>query len=216
MNAQIKTRNMIDIQKALSQYFLIFGPPKILVCDHEASFTSIQFKSFLSELSIQLEFASSSESNGQIEKTHCTIIEMYNTNKHKFCELDSPEIMAVVVALYNDTVHSATLYKPKEIIFNQRNVLNPSSVFQAAQNIFLKVKNNLNKAKEKMLKYSKGKEDPPAVKIDDNVYIKQGTRKKLDPRFRESKCLKFNNRTITINRNVKRNKNKLRRLRIAK
>lgn len=203
---EIKTRNIVDIQKALSQYFLSFCTPKTIVCDHEASFTSLQLKSFLSDLNIKLEFASSSESNGQIEKTHCTIIEMYNTNKHKFTELESTEVMAIIVALYNDTVHSATSYKPKEIVFNQRNVQDPNIVAQAAQNIFTKAQHNLAKAQTNMVNQHKGKEQPPEVKTDENVYIKKGTRKKLDPRYRESKCLKVNDRTVTINRNVKRNK----------
>lgn len=210
---EIPTRNVIDIQNALSQYFLHFGTPKILICDHEASFTSIQLKSFLSELGIQIEFASSSESNGQIEKTHSTIIEMFNTNKHKFPELNSPEIIALVVALYNETVHSATSYKPNEIIFNHRNVINPPDVAEAAQNIFLKVQNHLDKAKTNMTRYNHIKEDPPEIQTNDDIFIKKATRKKIDPRFTTSKCLGSNRRTITIKRNVKRNKNKIKRLR---
>lgn len=213
---EIPTRNVIDIQNALSQYFLHFGTPKMLVCDHEASFTSIQLKSFLSELGIRLEFASSSESNGQIEKTHSTIIEMFNTNKHKFPELNSPEIIALVIALYNETVHSATSFKPNEIIFNQRNIVHPCDVSQAAQNIFLKVKNHLEKSKTNMTKYNDSKESPPEIKANDDVFIKKATRKKVDPRFTVSKCLANNDKTITIKRNVKRNKNKLKRLKNTK
>lgn len=213
---EIPTRNVIDIQNALSQYFLHFGTPKILICDHEASFTSIQLKSFLCELGIELKFASSSESNGQIEKTHSTVIEMFNTNKHKFTELNSPEIIALVVALYNETVHSATSFKPNEIIFNQRNIVQPGDVAQAAQNIFVKVRNCLDKTKTNMTKYNDIKEHPPEIRVNDNVYIKKATRKKIDPRFTESKCLANNDQTIMIKRNVKRNKNKVKRLRNKK
>lgn len=69
---KIETRNTIDIQNALNQYFSNFAIPRSIVCDHEAAFTSIQMADYLANLGTQMDFASSSESNGQIEKTHCT------------------------------------------------------------------------------------------------------------------------------------------------
>lgn len=210
---KIETRNTIDIQNALTTYFANFGTPRTIVCDHEASFTSIQLKGFLADLGIQMEFSSSSESNGQIEKTHSTVIELFNTNKHKHTELSSPEIMNIITALYNETVHSSTTFTPNEIVFNQRNSANPEHISEAAQKLFDRVIVHLNKTKHNMQKYNHNKEDPPTVEVDGDVFIKKATRKKLDPRFTITKCKENNHKTIKIPNNVKRNKNKIKRLR---
>lgn len=156
----IATRNTLDIQNALTTYFAIFRTPETIVCDHEASFTSIQSKGFLSNLGVQLEFASSLESNGQIEKTHSTIIELFNTNKHKYPELHSPEMLNIICSIYNETIHSATWFSRNEIVFNQRNVVNPTEIAEASQKIFDNAIVHLNKAKNNMEKYKTVKNIP--------------------------------------------------------
>lgn len=211
---EIKSRNMTDIRNALSQYFRTFRPPRKIICDHEAAFTSIQFQDFLANFGTVIEFASSSESNGQIEKTHSTIIEIYNTNKHKFINNSSPEIVQIANSMYNDTVHSVTTYTPNEIIFNPGYTINPPEIADNADKIFKNVKKNLQLAANRMKKNNDKKEIAPAVNEGHDVYIKKNTRKKLDPRFSKSKCLVNNEKTIQIGpRNVKRNKNKIKRIR---
>lgn len=210
---EIPSRNLTDIKNALSQYIRIFGAPKKIVCDHEAAFTSLQLKAFLANLGTEIEFASSSESNGQVEKTHSTVIELFNTNKHKFNETKSSEIVAVVTALYNDSVHSATSFTPNEIVFNKRNNVNPEIIAEDAQILYQKVSNHLTKSANNMTKYNNKKEDPPNITENENIHIRKITRKKLDPRFTETKCLKNNERSVGIKRDVKRNKNKLKRIR---
>lgn len=209
---KIETRNTFDIQNALSQYFSNFAIPRTIVCDHEAAFTSIQMAEYLANLGTQMEFASSSESNGQIEKTHSTLIEMFNTNKHKFPNNSSEQILGIVIALYNNTVHSATGFTPNEIIFNRLDAANLAEIDNNAHRIFTKVVENLKKAQKKMERYNNEKEDPPEIKEGQTIFIKRGTRKKLDPRFNTSKCLENNERTVRIPRNTKRNKNKIKRL----
>lgn len=210
---EILSRNVTDIQKALTQYFGNFKTPKTIICDHEASFTSIQLQTFLANLGTKIEFASSSESNGQIEKTHSTIIELFNTNKHKFPDLSSPEIIGIITCLYNESIHSATSFTPNEIIFNQQNLINPSEISVNANKVFTKVQEKLSEAKNRMKKYNNSKEDPPTIEVGDDVYVRKTTRKKLDPRFSKSKCSQNNERTVKIGpRNVKRNKNKLKRI----
>lgn len=210
---EIPSRNVTDIQNALTHYFGTFRAPKIIVCDHEASFTSIQLQAFLASFETKIEFASSSESNGQIEKTHSTIIELFNTNKQKFPDLSSPEIIRAVTSLYNESIHSATSFTPNEVIFNQQNLIDPNDISEATRKVFDEVKQNLSKAKKRMKKYNNTKEEPPVIKEGDDVYVKKITRKKLDPRFTKSKCTQNSRRTVKIGqKNVKRNKNKIKRL----
>lgn len=209
---EIKSRNMVDIRNALSQYFRTFRPPRKIICDHEASFTSIQMQEFLARFGTIIEFAASSESNGQIEKTHSTIIELFNTNKHKFNDNSSPEIIQIVTSLYNDTVHSATLFTPNEIIFNP-GYTSPAEISQNAEKIFHTVGNQLKKSAEKMKKYNHTKEDPPFIAEGQIIYLKKNTRKKLDPRYSNAKCKENKEKTIKIGkRNVKRSKNKIKRI----
>lgn len=210
---KIETRNTIDIQNALNQYFSNFAIPRSIVCDHEAAFTSIQMADYLANLGTQMDFASSSESNGQIEKTHCTLIELYNTNKHKFPNMSSEQIMGIIVALYNNTVHSATGFTPNEIIFNRTDAISPAEIDNNANRIFRKVTENLQKAQQKMERYNDEKEDPPVIEEGQTIFVKRGTRKKLDPRFNTTKCLENKEKTIKIPRNTKRNKNKIKRIR---
>lgn len=210
---KIATRNATDIQSAMAQYFSNFGIPQRIICDHESSFTSIQIRGFLSELGVSLEFASSSESNGQIEKTHSTIIEIFNTNKHKFPDLRSEDIITTSTALYNDTVHSSTSFTPNEVVFNHRNVTDRNEISEAATKIFDEVMVNLETARRNMEKNNHTKEDAPTITPGQDVLIKKVTRKKLDPRFTSTKCVENNRKTIKIPRNVKRNKNKLKRIR---
>ena len=125
----IETKNLIDVKSALAKYFGSFGTPMQIVTDHETKFRSVQLKNFLSSLGVSLTYASSSESNGQFEKMHSTIIEIYNTKKHKFLDMNTIDIIAISISLYNATVHTATGYTPNEILFNQLNHTNPIVVF---------------------------------------------------------------------------------------
>lgn len=129
----IETKNLTDVKSALTKFFTSFGTPLQIVTDHETTFRSIQLKNFLSNLGVSLEYASSSESNGQVEKTHSTIIEIYNTNKHKFLDLNTTDLIAISISLYNATVHSATGYTPNEILFNQLNATNPIAIHDQAK-----------------------------------------------------------------------------------
>ena len=92
---------------------------KILITDHETTFKSIDFQEFVQSFGTQIGFASSSESNGQIECAHSTIIEIFNTNKHKYPNCATKMIIRACTPLYNWTIHSTTSFAPNEIIFNQ-------------------------------------------------------------------------------------------------
>lgn len=110
-------------------------------------------------------------------------------------------------------MHSSTSFTPNEIVFNQRNIVNPNQIAEEAKDVYAKVLNQLKKSATTMTKNNSMKEDPPTFIENTDIQIKKNTRKKLDPRFSEAKCLKDNKYSVVINRNVKRNKNKLKRTR---
>lgn len=204
----IKTKNLIHLQKALGKYISTFGVPKAIITDHETTFLSIQLRSFLDKLGTQLMYAASSESNGQIERTHSTIIEIINTNKHKFKGMGTKSKIKLLVALYNDTVHSATKFTPNEITFNQNNIANPEEVLKNAQALFLKTKENILRSQQKLMKDNDNREDPPHLEEGQEVFVIPNIRTKTQPRANNTTV----NETFKNKRNIKRHKNKIKRL----
>lgn len=208
----METKNITDVTCALNKYFSLFGIPNSIVCDHETTFQSVQMREFLNNLHIQLEYASSSESNGQIEKTHATVIEIYNTNKSKLPNHTTPTAIELTVALYNNSVHSATGFTPNEVIFNQNNLTNPAEIQAKAHEIFQTVHDHLQKASTRMEKYNSDKEEPPDLTEGQTVFLKPNIRTKSQPRGIETKIQNVALKTFHTRRNIKRNHSKIKRL----
>lgn len=208
----LKSKNLTHVQKALGKYFSSFGVPKEIITDHETTFQSIQFRNFLSQLGSQIRYAASSESNGQIERAHSTIIEIFNTNKNKFRGMGTKSIVKVSVALYNNSVHSSTQYTPNEILFNQNNIVNPEQIIKDAQQLFLKAKMNMDKAQKQMLNRNINKENPPIIEEGKEVFVIPNIRTKTQPRANKTNANEVNDKTFRNNNNIKRHKNKIKRL----
>lgn len=208
----IKSKNLPHIQNALSKYFTSFGAPKTIITDHETTFRSTQLRTFLGTFGTVLEFASSSESNGQVERTHSTIVEIFNSNKYKFPGMQTKSIVKLAVSLYNDSVHSSTKFKPNEIIFNQNNIQNPIDVIAQAQKIFLETKNNILKAQTRQIKNNNAKEDPPILNEGQEVFVKQMTRRKTQARAIKTNVNNVQEKTFKNRKGTKRHKNKINRL----
>lgn len=208
----IDTKNLIDVKNALSRYFGNFGTPLQIVTDHETTFRSIQLKNFLSNLGTALTYASSSESNGQVEKTHSTIIEIYNTNKNKFQDLNTRELIQISISLYNSSIHTGTGFTPNEIIFNQTDQIDPQDISREAEVIFSKARNNIEKSRQIQEKYNFRKENPPVLEEGQEVFIRPNIRKKLDLRAVPTKASNIQEKTFNNVRNIKRHKNKIKRI----
>lgn len=208
----MKTKNLTDVQKALTKYFASFGIPKLIVTDHETTFQSIQFRNFITQAGSCLAYAASSESNGQIERVHSTIIETFNSNKHKFNNVNTKSMIKIAVALYNNSVHSSTSFTPNEIIFNNNNNSNPIDIVRNAEKIFREARINMQKSQDKQRKHNSIKEDPPEIEENQEVFVIPNIRKKLDPRAKETIAQNVTERTFQNTKNIKRHKNKIKRL----
>lgn len=211
----MQTKNLVDVKNALAQYIGTYGAPRLIITDHETTFRSLELKRFLDSLNVEIHYASCSESNGQVEKTHSTIIEIVNTNKYKFPNLETSALVQLAISLYNTSIHSATKFAPNEIIFNNNNIINPNQINENSQEIITQVKANIEKAKFRQAKQNKTKEKPPHLNENQDVYIIPNIRKKLDPRAKLTKAQHVTDRTFKNNRNIKRHKNKIKRLRKA-
>lgn len=208
---QMETKNLAHVKNAIAQYVSSFGVPREIVTDHETIFRSIQLKNFLDSVGTALNYASCSESNGQVEKTHSTIIEIINTNKHKFPHLETSALVQLAIALYNCTIHSSTNYTPNEIMFNRNNIANPRDINEAKE-IFTEVKKNLEKASKNQLKQNIRKEEPPIINDKESVFVIPNIMKKLDPRATKTNANQITDQTFKNTKNVKCHKNKIKRL----
>lgn len=121
-------------------------------------------------------------------------------------------MIQLTVSLYNSSVHSSTGYTPNEVLFNQNNIANRADIDQNAQEIFTRVRKNLDKAKARQEKQNKNKEEPPKSEEKQEVYVKPNIRKKLEPRARKTVTQKVTDRTFENSKNIKRHKNKVKRL----
>ena len=165
----------------------------------------------MSQLGCCLEYASSSESNGQVERAHSTIIEIYNSNKHKFQNLGVKSRIELAVALYNELIHSSTKLKPIEIIFNLNNSRNSEEIIAKAHEMFEKAKTNMLNAQEKLLKKNPTRENPPTIQEQQEVFVIPNTRNKTEARANPTIASRVKEKTFVNSNNVKRHKNKIKR-----
>lgn len=147
------------------------------------------------------------------ERTHSTVIEIFNSNKYKFQNLGTKSKIKLSVALYNDTVHSSTKLKPNEVLFNLNNVQNPDEIIGNAQKMFAEAKTNMLKAQEKMMKENSFREDAPNIREKQEVFVIPNVRTKTEARATETLAQNIKEKTFINSNNVKRHKNKIKRIR---
>jgi len=208
----LKNKNIVQVQKKLATYFSIIGLPKEIITDHETTFMSVQLKSFLSSLGVLLQYASCSESNGQIEKTHCTITEIINTNKYKYEGADTRSLTKIAVTLYNNSVHTATKFTPNELLFNNSNSVNPPEISGKAQILFATAYKNMTKAAKRQTNNNDSKCAPPTLEEREAVFIMPNIRTKMQPRATKLIVRNVLDKTFENARGVKRHKQKIKRL----
>uniref|UniRef100_A0AAG5DPC1 RNA-directed DNA polymerase n=1 Tax=Anopheles atroparvus TaxID=41427 RepID=A0AAG5DPC1_ANOAO len=187
----LETRTIIDIKQAFSEHIRQFGRPETIICDQEPSFRSIDFIGFLDDLGIAIHFASSSNSNGIIERFHSTLIEIFRTTKPKYSELTLEEHVNVAIDIYNNTFHEATKAKPREVVFNTTNI-------------------EFNKRQAKLEKLNQDRNDPVRLETGENVIIKNSQRLTKDKNPFKITTVKTDNiLTFKDKNNVKIHKNRI-------
>ena len=122
-----------ELIEALVEYFKTFGFPKMMTCDQALGFRNPRFRQFLERHGIALHFASSSNSNGIVERFHNTLLEMYLANRRKVDSMTLYEGLAMVTSLYNESKHCTTNLTPREIVFGNCDSLNPAEINLAKQ-----------------------------------------------------------------------------------
>lgn len=115
----VKSRTIQDIRKAILKFFSMHGKPQLIVCDNEPALKSIEVRGLMDDLGIQMYFTPSnhSETNGIVERFHSTLAEIFRCIKGRHEDLSQKEQFMIACTQYNETIHSATKLKPREIYF---------------------------------------------------------------------------------------------------
>lgn len=115
------SRCTIDIKEALLEVLGMFQNTKTIVTDNERAFTSNLIRNMLRDhFSIEQFFVPTlhSESNGQVEKFHSTLLEIARCVKAQQQISEVKDLILLAAYKYNRTIHSVVDSKPIEILQN--------------------------------------------------------------------------------------------------
>lgn len=165
-----KSRTIPDIKRSIVKLFTTYGTPKMIVCDNEPSFKSVEIRSLLQRLNVEIYFTPSnhSESNGIVERFHSTLSEIYLCIKQKYNDLSDKELYKLATSLYNSTIHTATKLKPIELFFGikegDERPLNLDTILENRNKMFDETINRLQQYQSKTLEFhNKTKSDEPTL-----------------------------------------------------
>lgn len=187
----IKSRTINDIRKGLTKLFSLYGTPNLIVCDNEPALKSIEIRGLLQSLNIEVHYTppNHSESNGTVERFHSTVAEIFRCIQTDYQDLSKKEKFRIACTLYNNTIHSATKLKPREIFYGIKDgverSLDISKMLEDRNKFYDEVILQLEKTKNRDLAYhNKKRQFPPAVEKDQVVFNRvQGIKKKTKEQF---------------------------------
>jgi hypothetical protein len=104
------------------------------------------------------------------------LIELYRTCHAKYNNLTFNETINILVDIYNNTVHSATNAKPRDVVFNRRRTTNTEEIFENYSKLHSAIKVLMEKKKAKVQTNNETKKLPQELGLDQKVYIKNSQR----------------------------------------
>lgn len=163
----IQSRSTVDIKYALIQALTNFKNVKTIVSDNEKSFSSNTIKVLLRDYFSAGQYlipSMHSESNGQIEKFHATLLEIARCLKAQQLVTDTIDLILLATQKYNNTIHSVTNEKPIDILQNR------------APNKINNIKTTLTNEQEKILKTLNKTKQTKTYNTGDIVFVKRNKR----------------------------------------
>lgn len=170
----IRDRSLVQVRKKLIKILHYYTVPKILVTDNERSFVSPLVETFIKSLGIKLYLTpvQRSEVNGQVERLHSTIIEIYRCLRVEYPNLSVKELIEICVDRYNNTIHSTTKKRPRDLFFNRNIGANYENL--------LSIQNKINTDLRHLLKRNMGvrkarmnrrRQSPKKYRKGDRIYV---------------------------------------------
>lgn len=128
MLASIKSRAIVDIKSPFFELLNRISKPEMIVIDNEPSLKSSIIRSKLEDLNIRVyeTLTGRSEVNGQIERLHSTLIEIYRCLKTDGNKDKVQTRLRLCIDKYNNSIHSVIGMTPFEALFGRKgNFQNP-------------------------------------------------------------------------------------------
>jgi hypothetical protein len=161
----IRSRSRVDIEKPLFDILTQISIPELIVVDNEASLKSEVIRNKLEEIGISVFETPTgrSEVNGQIERLHSTITEIYRCLKMDSISSSPRTLIRLAVDKYNKTIHSVIKITPQEALFGVTELINPDpeSLSQQRQELHTRTRHELVKTQNKNRTYQNEKRKTP-------------------------------------------------------
>lgn len=131
-----------------------------------------------------------------------SVAEIFRCIKDQYSDLNNKEIFLIACTLYNNTIHSATKLKPREIFFGlkdgQERPLNIEAMLDERNKFYDDVILANSKTQTQNLEYhNKGRERQPPMEPDKVVFKKiQGIKRKTKERYKPTKAIEDKGRII--------------------
>lgn len=217
----LKSRSIVDVKRSLIKLVTTFGTPKLIVCDNELAFKSIEIRGLLQRLDVDVNYTPSnhSEENGIVERFHSTLTEIFLCIKEKYNDLCNKEIYKISTSLYNSTIHSATKLKPIEVFFgikeNDARPLNLELILENSKKLFDEVIVRLQTYQNKSIeKHNLNRKGDPTFLENETIYNKrQGIKDKKKANYNKVTVRENRRKTFFDSRFIRLHKSKVKRKR---
>ncbi|GBP00108.1 Retrovirus-related Pol polyprotein from transposon opus [Eumeta japonica] len=170
----IKDRSLLTVRKKLIKVLHYFTVPKILVTDNERSFLSPLIEAFIKSLGIKLYLTPTqrSEVNGQVERLHSTIIEVYRCLRTEYPDLSVKELIEICVDRYNNTIHSTTKRRPRDLFFNRINGASFEKLLSEQKKVNTDLRHLLKRnMAARNAKMNRNRQSPKKYRKGDRIYV---------------------------------------------
>lgn len=217
----IKSRHTTHLRQAFYDTITSYIIPSTVVVDNEKSFLSAEIRGMMMELNIRIYNTpcSQSETNGQVERFHSTITEMYRIQKSLTPDLSCRTIMCIIVEKYNNTIHSTIGKTPKEVLLGITNgQISPEQLQEIRTKRYDEVVLKLQENQKKVLaKHNSARNDPPVLVTGQQVYVKDKIiRAKHKDKFKKHFVQESGKTTFRNERNAKIYKGNIKNLNLNK
>lgn len=160
----LNAASSVHIAEALIQAFSVLGLPLKITTDSDTKFDNDVIKEICASHDINIHFTTpyNPNSNSPIERFHSTIGEIIRIQRMTNKDDPIQQIMNYAVIAYNNAIHSATGYTPRELLFGHTASRNPLELFypkEFYQDYVLKHRKNAEAVQECLAAHmSKNKE----------------------------------------------------------
>jgi hypothetical protein len=149
----IKSKSVEDIKEALMEIIFKYRKPNTIVMDNEPAFQSFVLENLFRNLDINIYFipAAHSESNGQIERLHSTVLEIIRCKNKDWDDFSAIQKVQIATDLYNSSIHSVTRVKPADGFFPVIKNLHLEKILEERGNLFKNLKGKLEESQKKVI-----------------------------------------------------------------